>query len=142
MSDQQQGDVRLFQTDNDGDISITDGLVQMGGGLETSAYLSLFGGDEEGANWWANISEPDPVKEYNSETQKILNTVVPTSGNLLRVEDAANKDLKWMLAEKVASSITVAVSIPAIGRVKLVIDIEAIGSESRFEFTENWKARS
>jgi phage gp46-like protein len=144
---EQQGDVGLFQTDNDGDITVENGIVTMSGGLETSAYLSLFGGNEDDdgrddnpANWWGNIDEVDPAKEYRSETQNLLQELPATSGNLRRVEDAANRDLSWFITNKVASSVTVSASIPGINRIKLKIDIEAQGEESSFEFVENWKA--
>ncbi len=141
MFDTQQGDVNLFQTDDEGDIRIESGIVEMVGGLGTTVYLSLFGGNDDGLDWWANISEPVDSRTYTSETQKLLNELPPSSGNLRRIEDAATEDTKWMLADNVASEITVEASIPAIGRVKLVVEVEAVGSESSFEFTENWKAK-
>ena len=144
---EQQGDVSLFQTNDEGNITVEGGIVTMGGGLETSAYLSLFGGDEDDdgrannpANWWANIDELDPAKEYHSETQNLLQALPATTGNLRRIEDAANRDLAWFITSKVASSVNVVASIPGINKIKLTIDIEAIGVESSFEFVENWKA--
>jgi phage gp46-like protein len=143
----QQGDVKLFQTDNDGEINVRDGLVQMGGGLETAAFLSLFGGNEDddglaGNNktWWGNLDEIDPARQYRSETQNLLRAIPATSGNLRRIEDAAARDLAWFIAERVASSVSVSASIPGVNRIKLTVDIEADGDESRFEFVENWKA--
>lgn len=145
--DTQQGDVKLFQTTNDGDISVTGGIVAMSGGLETAAYLSLFGGNENDdgrpdnvLNWWGNIGEDDLSRKYRSETQNLLRALPATTHNLLRVEDAANIDLAWFLTEKVASSVTVTVGIPGINKIRIVVDIEANGVESTFEFTENWKA--
>ena len=144
---EQQGDVSLFQTNDEGNITVEGGIVTMSGGLETSAYLSLFGGDEDDdgrdnnpANWWANIDEVDPAKEYHSETQNLLQALPATTGNLRRIEDAANRDLAWFITNKVASSVNVAASIPGINKIKLTIDIEAQGEESSFEFVENWKA--
>lgn len=143
----QQGDVKLFQTDDDGEITVTNGVVEMSGGLETAAYLSLFGGneDDDGSNdtpltWWGNLDEIDPARQYRSETQNLLQALETTSGNLQRIEDAAGRDLKWFLDERVASSVTVSASIPGINRIKLTIEIEADGEESSFEFVENWKA--
>jgi phage gp46-like protein len=144
---EQQGDVKLFQTNDDGDISIVDGITEMSGGLETAAYLSLFGGNEDDDgrpdnphNYWGNIDEIDPAMEYHSETQHLLQSIPATTENLLRLEDAAKRDLNWFLENNIASSVTVAVNIPALNRVKFVIKIEANGIESSFEFVENWKA--
>jgi phage gp46-like protein len=143
----QQGDVLLYQTDDDGDITVEGGTVTMSGGLETAAYLSLFGGNEDDdgrddnpLNWWGNIDEVEPANRYRSETQNLLQAIVATSANLLRVEAAAQRDLAWLLSERVASSVTVSASIPALNRVRLTITIEANGVESDFDFVENWKA--
>ncbi len=143
----QQGDINLFQTNDDGDIIVENGLVRMTGRFGTAAYLSLFGGneDDDGSQdnshgWWGNIDEVDPAERYVSETQNILESLPATSANLRRVEDAVRRDLQWFLVKNIANTVTVAVSIPAINRLKIVITIEAQGEEEEFEFTENWKA--
>lgn len=143
----QEGDVKLFQTDDDGNITVENGLVEMSGGLETAAYLSLFGGNEDDdgradnpGNWWANLDEIDPTRQYHSETQNLLQALAATTGNLRRIEDAAGRDLAWFVDSGVASSVSVSARIPGINRIKLTIDIEAVGQESSFEFVENWKA--
>ena len=122
----QQGDVKLFQTNNDGDIIVTNGLVEMNGGLETSAYLSLFGGNEDDTGidvsvdtWWGNLDETEPTRKYRSETQNLLQSIPATSSNLRRVEDAARRDLAWFVSEDVASSVTVEATIPALNSLKL-----------------------
>lgn len=145
----QQGDVRLFQTVDDGEISVSGGLVAMDGGLETAAYLSLFGGNENDdggsesvVTWWGNLSETEAVRQYRSETQNLLRALPATSGNLRRIEEAAGRDLAWFLSEGVASSVDVAASIPALNRVRLDVTIRAEGEESTFEFSANWKAQA
>lgn len=147
MTQQQQGDVKLFQTGDGGEIEVRRGLVEMSGGLETAAYLSLFGGnedddgrDENPHNWWGNLDEIDSARRYRSETQNVLQALALTTGNLRRVEDAALRDLSWFTSSNVASAVSVAASIPGLNRIKLTVDIEAYGEESRFEFVENWKA--
>ncbi|MAL49654.1 MAG: hypothetical protein CMH18_07840 [Methylophaga sp.] len=149
MTDQQQGDVKLFQTDDGGNIIVEDGLVAMAGGLETAAYLSLFGGNEDddgrsdnSLTWWGNLDENDPARQYRSETQHLLQALPLTTGNLRRIEDAALRDLTWLIGQNIASSVSVSATIPGLNRVKLTVDIEARGEESRFEFVENWKARA
>lgn len=142
----QQGDVSLFQTTDGGEITVEDGIVEMSGGLETAAYLSLFGGNEDddgradnSANWWGNLDEIDPAQQYRSETQNLLQAIPATTGNLRRIEDAAKRDLAWFVENKVASSVTVLASIPGVNRVNIAILIEARGIESNFKFVENWK---
>ena len=142
----QQGDPVLRQTDDDGDISVVGGIIEMSGGLSNSVYLSLFGGNEDDggeqdstASWWGNADEALPERQYRSETQFLLQGIPASSGNLGRIEEAALRDLQWMLDVSVASSVTAAATIPALNRVKLTINIEANGEESSFEFVENWK---
>ncbi len=146
MLQNQEGDVLLFQSNNGGEITVESGFVQMSPGIETSVYLSLFGGNEEDDagqdttfTWWANIDEVDPVKEYRSETQYLLNKIAATSGNLLRIEEAARRDLTWLLEEKIASEITVVASIPSINRIKLVIDITVGEQLSTIEIQAKWR---
>lgn len=143
----QQGDVLLFQTDDDGDIIALNGLVAMSGGLETAAYLSLFGGNEDDdgrdknpSSWWGNISETDPAKQYRSETQNLMQSLPATAANLRQVEDAAKRDLAWFVEKGVASEVTAIATIPALNRVKVAVGIIARGEESSFEFIQNWKA--
>ena len=145
----QQGDVSLFQTTDDGEIIVTNGIVSMSGGLETSAYLSIFGGNEDddgrnlnSMNWWGNLDESQPVMQYHSETQFLLTGIPATTGNMRRVEDAVNRDLAWLISENIASSVIVSVTIPELNRVKITVTIEAKGFESEFEFVENWKVAS
>lgn len=141
-----EGDVLLFQTNDDGDIIVENGITQMSSGLETAAYLSLFGGneDDDGSEnstnqWWGNIGELESYK-LRSQTQYLLNVLPATSANLLRIENAAADDLAWMLSEGVASSISVSVSIPGLNKILIEGTIEADGNPTDFKFFENWKA--
>ena len=143
----QQGDVILFQSLDDGEITVEAGVVEMDGGLRTAGYLSLFGGNENddgsennSLEWWGNAIGEEPEDRQVSRTQFLLRSIPATSGNLLRIEDAAKEDLQWLIDVEAASSITVVASIPGLNRVKLVVTIEAEGEESQFEFVENWKA--
>ncbi len=141
----QQGDVLLFQTLNDGEMNVSGGIVEMSGGLETAAYISLFGGnqDDDGRQdneftYWGNRDEVNTDFKYVSEVQNLLRSIPATSNNLIRIHDAAVRDLEWFITVGAASSVDVLVTIPALNRIRIVVDINAIGEESRFEFSENW----
>lgn len=141
----QQGDIKLFQTDDDGEISVAGGVVAMNGGLETMAYLCLFGGnqDDDGADgnprtWWGNLAENETERHYRSETQYLLRSIPATSANLRRIEDAVRRDLKSFLTAGIATEIEVSVTVPELNRVKINIDI----NQENFEFVENWRANS
>lgn len=140
-------DVFLFQANNHGNITVENGVIEMSSGLDTSTYLSLFGGNEDCSgrdtcpfSWWGNFSENDKAKKYISETQFLLKTLPAITANLQRIEDAVSRDLNWFLENKIASSVVVVVTIPALNTIKINVTIEAEGVESTFEFVENWKA--
>ncbi len=143
----QEGDVLLYQTVDAGEINIAGGIAQMVPGFETALYLSLMGGnlDDDGREgneltWFGNLSEADAAFKQVSETQFLLRSIASTSGNLRRIEDAARRDLQWMLDKNIASSVEVLATMPGLNKVKLSITILAIGEEQRFEFTENWES--
>lgn len=124
-------DVLLRQSDNGGEITVEAGLVLLSEGLETAAYLSLFGGNEEDAGgdatelqWWGNLIETEPARIYRSETQHLIRSLPAVPRNLRRIEQAAARDLQWMLDTGVATAISVAATIPALNRVRLEVIIE------------------
>jgi phage gp46-like protein len=135
-------DVRIFQTLDGGDIEITNGLVGMSEGLDSSAYLSLFGGNlddsgsqgDERLQWWGNITEPDATRRYRSETQFLLRSLPLVPANLQRFEDAAGRDLAWMIETKIATSIDVDASMPALNTVRIRGGIVVDGSVVPFDF--------
>ncbi len=147
--DIQQGDVKLFQTPDDGEISVESGIVAMSGGLDTMAYLCLFGGNYQDAgaadktrSWWGNSIEELPGRMVRSETQYLIETLPAIPASLLPLRDAAVRDLNVFITEKIASEVTVAVSIPGLNRAHFDIAINAFGQLHKFEFTENWEQRS
>ena len=133
----QQGDILLYQTDDDGEINVENGLVEMAGGLQTAAYLSMFGGSETDIEWWGNIDELLDARKYTSETQILLKSIPSTTGNLNRIKSAVERDLAWMVTDGAATEIAVEVTMPGLNQVLITIDID--GDES-LEFLENWNA--
>jgi phage gp46-like protein len=137
-------DVLLRQTDDDGDIEFVNGQAVMSNGLETAAYLSLFGGNDDDSGgddtkhlqYWGNLSERDPAKQYRSETQYLLRSIPLVPSNLRRIQDAANRDLAWMTSTGLASAVLVAVSMPALNTVKLDVSIEVDGKLFSLSLTE------
>jgi len=139
----QQGDIVLFQSVNDGEIEVINGLITMNGGLQTTVYLSLFGGNQYGKQepesnnykeWWGNIGEVEE-NQYISKTQNFIEGMPLITSNLNALEEAAKEDLKWLIDKKIATKIIVNVSIPNLNMVKLEIEI----NNEKFEFLANWR---
>lgn len=139
----QQGDVRLFQTNDGGEINVVNGLIEMSGGLETAVYLSLFGGNEDDPGeddkskmWWGNFTETDSKFFYRSRAQFLLATIPAITGNLRRIESAIEEDLNWMRENGVVDSLNFSVSLTAPKRIEIIIEIN--GTE-KLVFVENWR---
>lgn len=128
-------DVLLRHTDNGGEITLQGGLLLMSEGLETAAYLSLFGGNEDdpggedtSLQWWGNLLETESERQYRSETQRLLQSLPAIPANLRRFEQAAGRDLKWMVETGLAQSVTAEATIPGVNRVALrIVIITATG---------------
>ena len=143
----QQGDVYLFQSNDEGEINVEGGIVEMRSSLETSAYVSLFGGneDDDGSqdntqNWWGNVIEDDPAFQYRSRLQNLLRSIPSIPANLRRLENAALLDLQWFIDKRIASELNVVATLVDVEKVRIDIEINAFGDESTLEFTENWRA--
>ncbi|MCH9837702.1 phage GP46 family protein [bacterium] len=141
---EQQGDVLLEQTNDNGEITVEGGVVSMAGGLQTAAYLSLFGGNEQddgrpdnALQWWGNLSETQAENQYRSRLQYLLRSIPSIPANLRRLEDAADADLAWMVETGAARTVSVAASMPALNRVRLVVTVN--GGQD-LTYIENWKA--
>jgi phage gp46-like protein len=123
-------DVLLRQTNDGGNITIQGGLLLLAEGFETAAYLSLFGGNEDDPaeadtelQWWGNLLDAEPERAYRSETQYLVRSLPAIPFNLRRIEQAAGRDLKWMIDTGNARSVTAEATIPAVNRVALAIVI-------------------
>lgn len=142
-----KGDVLLISTDDGGEITIENGIVEMTGGFETAAFLSLFGGNPEDDGspdnnqaWWGNLLDIDnPNRKMISRIQNILRGFPATPGNLNKITDAAKLDLAWFQTVGIADNIIITATIPAYQRVKLNIEIYKNKTEiAGLEFEQNW----
>lgn len=138
-------DVRLYQTDDGGEITIAGGRFTLDHSPDTAAYLSLFGGNEEDAGttsteplqWWGNLLEQDRARHLRSETQHLLRSLPVATANLRRLEDAAGRDLAWMTTA-LGAGIKVSARMPAVRTVQLDIAITIDATTTELRFVEPW----
>ena len=146
----QQGDVKLYQTNNDGEIDIKNGIVTMSSGIETTVYLSLFGGNEndDGSSqsnlfWWGNLTESSLIaRQYRSKTQYLLRSLPFSTANLLNLEDGIKGDLAWMLEKQLISSLEITLQVLYINELKIILDIIAQGQDFQIIFLEKLEVSS
>lgn len=137
-------DVLLRHQPDGGNIDVINGSVLMADGLETAAYLSLFGGNEQDSGgdgdalrqWWGNLIERIEARQYRSRFQNMMASLPMVPANLSRLEEAAAIDLTWFVDEGIATYVNVTASIPAVNTIKLGALIVVDGREYRFEFTK------
>lgn len=122
-------DVKLFQTINDGDIDIINGAVVVNDDPSSAAYISLFGGNNNGSAWWGDA-------DLVSETQELIYRLPPTSGNLLRLEQAVRNDLAWMTSAPYNWSVAASARIITVNRVDIVVDINGTAYKFDTEWTQ------
>lgn len=138
-------DVRLFQTDDGGEVEIINGRVTLDDTPETAAYLSLFGGNEldggtaatEHKQWWGNLLEEDRARRLRSETQYLIRSLPAVTTNLRRLEDAAQRDLAWMI-DALDADISVTATIPGLNRVRLKLAIQVGDDTYAPAFETQW----
>lgn len=128
-------DVRLFQTPDGGEIECIAGQVVMTESLEPAVMISLFGGNQEDSGsdgdvpreWWGNKLATDEAEKLRSETQSLLTSIPVTSGNLRRFQDAAQRDLAWMVTAAVATAVAVRAVITSVNKLRFDVAIQVSG---------------
>ena len=115
----QQGDVLLFQSINDGDIAIENGITKMTTGLETAVYLSLFSPED----WFGNYTVDTDNERMQSRTDAIIIGKPQSSKNYQLLAQAAELDLKWLVDTGNADEITTQVYADKLNRVNIIVTI-------------------
>ena len=142
-------DLQLIETGSGGDIFLLGNDLAQTLGFENMPYIGLFGGNvaqdtpqtrlagEQDFSWWGNaLLMPNlPGQQFNSQTERVLNSVALTSGNLSKIQNAVNADLLYM---QDFAQITVNVSIISVNTVKIQIFIKQPDNLTSNEFIFIW----
>ena len=130
----QDGDVLLFQTLNGGNINIENGIVQMTEGLETAVYMSLFSPED----WFCNEAVDTPEEKLSSQTEQVINNKPQSSKNYQLLVQAVESDLKWLVSNGNANSVSASVSSGGLNRVMISITIEQDSSSNNITLPVEW----
>jgi phage gp46-like protein len=126
------GDPKIISYGSGTDLEIVGGQPTMDQGLYNAVHLSLF----SAAGWWGNsVSAPSERLTSQFET---INTRTLTNATRLDAEEYARQALSWMIADGIAKKITVTASIPAVGMLGLVIEVEQPDRSSTIRYQVSW----
>jgi hypothetical protein len=126
-------DIAIYESGNGGQISVVKDDLVLNEVLYNQFYLALFGGNieanttgneietEERFDYWANslIFENQPNKQYNSNTERVLNEVVLNSNGRLKIIESVNSDLSYLSS---VVNFTTDVSLDTYNRVNILIN--------------------
>ena len=126
-------DINLHESGNGGEMAIVSNDLLLGESLFQQVYLALFGGNieavtrgdelisEERFDYWANFLffSEIPSKQFNSITEKTINSVALNSQGRLSIINAINEDLSY-LTELLNYSIDV--QIFEVNKIRIIIN--------------------
>ena len=144
-------DLSIFESGNGGDVEIQGDNVELTEGLFVQVYLALFGGNVEADtldedaddptilnfDWWGNnlFFQDDPQLQFNSQTERTLNSVALTPAGRAEIEAAAREDLRFL---RELGEVTVTVSIPDVDKVELMVTIQEPDEQQPQNFIFLW----
>lgn len=144
-------DVQLIETGDGGDVVKTSKDLKIIYGLQNMIYLALFGGNiasstpvqrnagEQGFDFWGNnlLMQGDSSVQFNSETERALNSTPLTSAGRVLIQMAVENDLSFMGD---FATVTVNVQIIATDTIVLGIRIQQLDNLQIQDFIVIWDA--
>lgn len=144
-------DLKVIESGNGGDLVKTSKDLTVISGLGNMVYLALFGGNvkastpqkrlvsEQAFDYWGNslFDSNDPDVQFNSLTERTLNTTALSSSGRVRIEQAVIKDLQFM---KSFAIIIASVSIPETDKVLIEVKVQEPDNLQEQAFTFIWDA--
>jgi hypothetical protein len=125
-------DILLYETGSGGDFSIISNDLVLGDVLYQQFYLAMFGGNliastkqeylenEERFDYWGNslIWPTNKARQFNSETERVLQEVVLNSSGRMKIIQAVKSDLAYL---ENMINFDVEVSLESLNRVSILI---------------------
>lgn len=145
-------DFQLFETGNGGDLLIKGSDVVVVDGIQNMPYLAMFGGnveqdtknkitEEQSFDWWGNnlLMPSNQSIQFNSRTERVINSTALTSSGRVIIENAIKDDLKFL--SDFGAEVSVTVSITATDRIDVNIRISQPAGGARV-IVINFRKRS
>lgn len=133
-------DILLYESGNGGEWLILNNDVSLVENLFQQAYICLFGGNIEAStrgnelpseirqDYWANslLFSQRKEKQFNSETERIINETPLNSSGRIAIERAVQEDLKFM--KNIAD---ISINVIILSSSKLMIEIRLRQPDSK-----------
>lgn len=144
-------DIELVETNNGGDLVKNAKDLSIIDGFENFPYLAMFGGNVEESTpvtrfenqkaydfWGNNLLWPgDSSIQFNSNTERALNTIPLTSEGRVLIEEAIQSDLEFM---KPFANVIIKTEIIATDKIILGIRLLEPDNIQRKDFVYIWDA--
>jgi len=142
-------DLNVFESGSGGELAIISNDIHTSEKLYQTIYLALFGGNleastigneiasEERFDWWGNslIFGTRQTKQFNSETERILDKVVLNSSGRLKIQSAVENDLSFI---KNIVNFTVNIVILDINKIAINIVLESLANQQDKQLQFIW----
>lgn len=133
-------DILLAEQGNGGEMAVLGNDLVLTEELLQMAYLALFGGNIEASttgqeleselryDWWANglLYAQAPQKQFNSETERVLQNTVLNSSGRLEIKSAIENDLAFLGN---VANVGVEVNIETHDRVEMYIKLTSLANQ-------------
>ena len=100
-------DITIFENGSGGDLNLKNEDIETISGLTNQVYIAFFGGNieqntsddlaelEQRKDWWGNFLLKKE-NQFNSNFERTLKTIPLNSSGLIKIENAAKEDLKFL----------------------------------------------
>lgn len=144
-------DLEVIEGNNGGDLVKKSRDLSVIYGFENMPYLAMFGGNvaqstpvrrnegEQAFDFWGNtlLFPNDSSRQFNSETERLLNRVALTSSGRVLIEQAIKKDMAFMSS---FANVSVVVTIISTNKILIGIRIVKPDNLSQNVFVYIWDA--
>lgn len=128
-------DLKVIETNNGGDLVLNGNDLSVIYNTDNMIYLALFGGNVEQStkpnevlsqsfDFWGNtlFLNDNPSAQFNSETERVINTVALTSNGRVKIENAIKEDLSFF--KNFGAIVIVSVQIIRVDFLRVEIRVE------------------
>ena len=134
-------DLHIFESGDGGELALLSGDLVLADSLYQVIYIALFGGNKEAStlgneiqgserfDYWANelIFKNKPNKQFNSETEKVLEQVTINSEGRLKIESAVKQDLTFL---KKIVNLSINILILDSNKISINLKLESVRNQS------------